>query len=154
MRKLVVFLFIVFMTIPAKAQFALKGGVSFDKSELSNYVVTGQFYRDLLVVSGDLYIPTQEGEKLSGAGRIGLGFGGYRLRVAGDILGKYENDNWKCGFGFEGNLRLYDAIGLFVRWDQMYPITKKNGHNEVQWKCKSSELSVGVVIDLTNGSCY
>jgi hypothetical protein len=140
--------------MPIRAQFALKGGVSFAKDKISNYVVTGQFYKDLLVVSGDLLIPTQEGEKLSCAGRIGLGFGGYRLRVVGDIVGRYENDNWKCGFGFEGNLRLYGPIGLFVRWDQMYPINKKDDYNAVLWNCKRSEVLVGIVIDLINGSCY
>jgi hypothetical protein len=154
MKKLVIFLFAIMMAMPVGAQFALKGGVSFDKNELSNYVVTGQFYKDLLVVSGDLFIPTQKDEKLSGAGRIGLGFGGYRFRFAADIGATYEDDKWKCGFGVEGNLRLYGPIGMFVRWSQMYPITKKNDHNEVQWKCKRSEVSVGVVIDLTNGSCY
>jgi hypothetical protein len=142
------------MAMPIRAQFALKGGVSFAKDKISNYVVTGQFYKDLLVVSGDLLIPTQEGEKLSCAGRIGLGFGGYRLRVVGDIVGRYENDNWKCGFGFEGNLRLYGPIGLFVRWDQMYPINKKDDYNAVLWNCKRSEVLVGIVIDLINGSCY
>ena len=154
MKKLAVFLFAIMMVMPAGAQFALKGGVSFAENEISNYVVTGQFYKDLLVVSGDLLIPTQEGEKLSGAGRIGLGFGGYRLRVAGDIVGRYENANWKCGFGFEGNLRLYGPIGLFVRWEQMYPINKKDDHNAVLWNCKRSEVSVGIVIDLINGGCY
>jgi len=154
MKKLVVFLFVIMMAMPVGAQFALKGGLSFAKNEVSNYVVTGQFYKDLLVVSGDLLIPTQEGKKLSGAGRIGLGFGGYRLRVAGDIGGMYENDHWKCGFGFEGNLRLYSSIGLFLRWSQMYPISKKRDHNEVLWDSKRSEVSVGLVIDLSKGRCY
>jgi hypothetical protein len=154
MKKLAIFLFAIIMAMPAGAQFALKGGVSFSKNELSNYVVTAQFYKDLLVVSGDLLIPTHDGQKLAGAGRIGLGFGGYRLRVAGDVGGMYENDHWKCGFGFEGNLRLYGPIGLFVRWDQMYPINKKDDHNEVSWDSKRSEVVVGVVIELFNGSCY
>ena len=73
MKKLVVLLFAIMMAMPAGAQFALKGGVSFSKNELSNYVVTAQFYKDLLVVSGDLLIPTHDGQKLAGAGRIGLG---------------------------------------------------------------------------------
>lgn len=154
MKKLIIFLFAIMMAMPVGAQFALKGGVSFAKNEVSNYVVTGQFHKDLLVVSGDLLIPTQKGEDLSGAGRIGLGFGGYRFRFAADIGGMYENDHWKCGFGFEGNLRLYGPIGMFVRWSQMYPISKKKDHNEVLWDRKRSEVSVGVVIELANGSCY
>lgn len=153
MKKVVIFLFVITMAIPARAQLALKGGVSFSKNELSNYVITGQFYKDLLVVSGDLLIPTHDGEKVSGAGRIGLGFGGYRFRVAADIGGMYKDDHWKCGFGFEGNLRLYGPIGLFIRWDQMYPITKRYDHNEVSWDRKRSEIVVGVVIELTNGRC-
>ena len=154
MKKLIVFLLVIMMAVPVCAQFAIKGGVSFAEKELSNYVVTGQFYKELLVLSGDLYIPTQKGEKVSGGGRIGIGFGSYRFRFAGDVGGMYENDNWKCGFGVEGNLRLYGPIGMFVRWSQMYPITKKNNHNEVSWNRKRSEVSVGIVIDLINGGCY
>ena len=58
MKKLVIILFVILITIPAEAQFALKGGVSYAKDELSSYVVTGQFYKYLLVVSGDVFIPT------------------------------------------------------------------------------------------------
>ena len=154
MGKIAVFLFAIFMTIPAKAQFALKGGVSFDKNELSNYVVTGQFYKDLLVVSGDLLIPTQKNEKLSGSGRIGLGLGGYRFRVAGDLVATYEPKNWRCGCGAEANLRLYGPIGIFGRWSRTFPIAKKCNRDEVLWKRGRSEFSVGIVIDLINGSCY
>ena len=153
MKKLVVFLFVITMVMPVKAQFALKGGVAFDKDVLSNYVVTGQFYQDLLVVSGDLFIPTQKDEKLSGAGRVGIGLGYDRFRFAADIGATYEDDKWRCGFGVEGNLRLYGPIGMFVRYSQMYPISKDD-HNEVKWKCKRSEVSVGIVTDLVNGRCY
>lgn len=154
MKKSVVFLLIVFMTSPAEAQFALKSGVSYSKKELSSYVVTGQFYKDLLVLSGDLYIPTQKNEKLSGGGRIGLGFGGYRFRIAGDVGATYGDKKWRCGCGAEANLRLCGPVGVFARWSRTFPIAKKCDHDEVLWKRGRSEVSVGIVIDLINGSCY
>ena len=154
MKKLTFFLFAIFMVVPAKSQFAIKGGVSFDKNELSSYVVTGQFYRDLLVVSGDLLIPTQKNEKLSGSGRMGLGFGSYRFRVAGDLVATYETKNWRCGCGAEANLRLYGPVGIFGRWTRTFPIAKKCDHKEVIWGNGRSEFSLGIVIDLINGRCY
>ena len=153
MKKLVIFLFAIMMAIPVGAQFALKGGVSFDKNELSNYVVTGQFYKDLLVLSGDIYIPTQRYEKLSCSGRIGLGFGSYRIRFAGDIGAIYGANKWKCGFGAEANLRLYGPVGIFGRWTRTFPIAKKCDHKEVIWGNGRSEFSLGIVIDLINGRC-
>ena len=154
MKKLIFFFLVIFVTIPLRAQFALKGGVSFADKELSNYVVTGQFYKDLLVLSGDLYIPTQKYEKISGGGRIGLGFGSYRFRVAGDIGATYGSDKWKCGCGAEANLRLCGPIGVFGRWSRMFPIDKKCGHKKILWENGCSEISVGIVIDLVNGRCY
>ena len=153
MRKLV-FLLITLVSLPLRAQFALKGGISFAEKELSNYVVTGQFYKDLLVLSGDLYIPTQKHEKLSGGGRIGIGFGSYRFRIAGDIGATYGADKWKCGCGVEGNLRLYGPIGVFGRWSRMFPIDKRCDHKEILWGKGRSEISVGIVIDLINRRCY
>ncbi len=154
MKKLIFFFLVIFVTIPLRAQFALKGGVSFAEKELSNYVVTGQFYKDLLVLSGDLYIPTQKHEKLSGGGRIGIGFGSYRFRIAGDIGATYGADKWKCGCGVEGNLRLYGPIGVFGRWSRMFPIDKRCDHKEILWAEGRSEISVGIVIDLINRRCY
>ena len=154
MKKLVFFLLITLTSLPLKAQFALKGGVSFDKNELSNYVVTGQFYQDLLVLSGDLYIPTQKHEKLSGGGRIGIGLGSYRFRVAGDIGATYGSDNWKCGCGAEVNLRLCGIVWVFGRWSRMFPIDKRCDHKEILWGEGRSEISVGIVIDLINRRCY
>jgi hypothetical protein len=154
MKKLIFFLLIALSSLPLKAQFALKGGASFAEKELTNYVVTGQFYKDLLVVSGDLLIPTQKNEKLSGSGRIGLGFGGCRFRIAGDLVATYETKNWRCGCGAEANLRLYGPIGIFGRWSRTFPIAKRCNRDEVLWKRGRSELSVGIVIDLINGRCY
>ena len=154
MKKLIFFLLIALSSLPLKAQFALKGGVSFAEKELTNYVVTGQFYKDLLVVSGDLLIPTQKNEKLSGSGRIGLGVGGCRFRIAGDLVATYETKNWRCGCGAEANLRLYGPIGIFGRWSRTFPIAKRCNRDEVLWKRGRSELSVGIVIDLINGRCY
>ena len=154
MKKLVFFLLITLTSLPLKAQFALKGGVSFAKNEASSFVVTGQFYRDLLVASADIFIPTQRPSDIAGAGRIGIGFGGDRFRVAADILAMYQTKNWRCGFGFEGNLRLYGPIGIFARYARTYPISKNIGYDEVLWKRKRSEISLGIVIDVINGRCY
>ena len=154
MRKLILFFVVVILTtIPVRAQFALKSGISFNKNELSEFILTGQFYQDLLVLSGDLYIPTQKHQRLSGGGRIGIGFGNYRIRFGGDIGAKYEFKTWRIGYGAEANLRLYQQVGVFVRWARTYPILKICNHNMIAWKCGDSEISVGVVIDLTK-SCY
>ena len=154
MRKLAVFLFVILMTMTARAQFALKGGISFNKNELSNYVVTGQFYKDLLVLSGDLYVPTQEHEKVSSGARIGLGVGSYRIRFGGDIGGRYQFSQWRIGYGVECNLRLYRQVGVFARWTKIYPILKICNHNIVAWRCGNSEVSIGITIDLINIKYY
>jgi hypothetical protein len=154
MKKLVFFLLIILVSLPLKAQFALKGGVSLAEKELSNYVVTGQLYKDLLVLSGDLYIPAQKHEKISGGGRIGIGFGSYRFRIAGDVGAIYGANKWQCGCGAEANLRLCGPVGIFGRWSRMFPIDKKCGHKEILWENGRSEISIGIVIDLVNGRCY
>ena len=154
MKKLVFFLFVVFATIPVRGQFALKGGVTYSEKELSNYLATAQFYQDLLVVSGDLFIPTQKNEKISGGGRIGLGLGGYRFRVVADVGAFYGDKNWKFGCGAEANLRLCGPIGIFGRWSRMFPIDKKCDRKEILWERGCTEFSVGVTIDLINGRCY
>jgi hypothetical protein len=154
MKKLIVFLFVILLTLPVEAQFALKGGVSFAKNELRNYVVTGQFYKELLVLSGDVLIPTQKTEDISGGGRIGIGFGGDRLRLAADVGAFYEKKIWRLGYGVEANLRLFGPIGMFGRWSMSYPVSKKENHNEVLWEHSRSEISVGIVIELINGRCY
>ena len=153
MKKLAFFLFIILVPISAKAQFALKGGISYAKNEVSNYVVTGQFYQDLLVLSADLYMPTEKIDNLSGSGRIGFGFGDYRIRFAGDLVAMYEDKHWRCGCGVEANLRLSGPIGAFVRWGRTFPIEKDGDHDEVIWRNGRSELSLGIVIDLTR-RCY
>lgn len=154
MKKLTFFWLVILMTMPVRAQFALKGGISFNKNEISSYVLTGQYYQDLLIVSGDLFIPTQKYEKVSGGARIGLGLGNYLLRFGGDMGAKYESNHWRIGYGVEGNLRLYRQIGVFVRWAKTYPIYNKCGHNVVFWRRGRSEFFVGVVIDLSIKKCY
>ena len=154
MKMLVIILFVILITIPAEAQFALKGGVSYAKDELSSYVVTGQFYKDLLVVSGDVFIPTQKTDEISGGGRIGLGLGGDRLRFVADLGAVYEKKNFRFGYGTELNLKLLNPIGIFVRWSQTYPISKDDNYDAVQWRCRRSEVTLGIVIDLINGRCY
>jgi len=154
MKKLAIFLFGILVSLPIEAQFALKGGISCTKDELSSYVVTGQFYQDLLVVSGDLLIPTHKNEKLSGGGRIGIGLGGNRARFVADIGAAYENEEFRFGYGSELNLRLLGPIGMFVRWSQTHPIPNDNEYKVDLWKYRRSEVSIGIVIDLVNGSHY
>jgi hypothetical protein len=148
MKKLVFFLFIIFVSVPVEAQFALKGGVSYAKNEVSNYVVTGQFYKELLVLSADLIMPTEKIDNLSGSGRIGLGFGDRRIRFAGDLVATYEDQNWRCGCGVEANLKLFSVLGAFARWSRTFPIAKNGDHDEVIWGNGRSEFSLGIVIDL------
>ena len=154
MKKLIVFLFVILVSLPIEAQFAFKGGISYAKDELSSYVVTGQFYQDLLVVSGDVFIPTEKTDEISGAGRIGIGFGGYRIRFAADIGAVYEKKNFRFAYGTELNLRLFGPVGIFTRWSQTYPISKDDNHDEVLWRCRRSEVTLGIVIDLINGRRY
>lgn len=153
MRKLVFFLLITFVTLPLRAQFALKGGVTCSEKNLSNYVVTGQFYQDLLVLSGDLYVPTQKDEKISCGGRIGIGFGSYRFRISGDVGAIYCEKNWRCGCGAEANLRLCGPVGIFGRWSRTFPIDKRCDRKEILWGKGRSEFSVGVTIDFFKGRC-
>ena len=154
MKKLLVFfLFAILLAMPTRAQFALKAGISFDKNEISSCVVTGQFHKDLLVISGDLFIPPQKQEKLSGGARIGLGFGNYHIRLVGDIGGRYQYSQWRIGYGAEGNLRLYHQVGIFVRWEKTYPILQVCNHQMIGWYWGRSEVSLGVTIEISGG-CY
>ena len=153
MRKIAVFLFIVFMTISSRGQFTLKGGVLFTEEELTNYVVTGQFYKELLVVSGDLYVPLSNSDNLSGNGRIGLGFGSDRFRISTDLIVGYVDRRWRCGCGAEANLRLCGAIGVFARWSRIFHIVKKrrDDHQKILWDRGRSEISFGLTFDLSGG---
>ena len=153
MKKVLFTLLIVLLAIPAKAQFDLKGGISLEKNEIKNFVVTGQFYRDLLVLSGDLFIPTQKNEKLAGGGRIGLNIGSNRIRFAGDIGGKYQNENWNLGCGAECNIKLLGPVGVFGRWSRYFPIRKQCDHTKIHWGDGYSEFSFGIAIDLVNRGC-
>ena len=154
MKKIVILLVMVWVTIPAEAQLAIKGGLSYARNETSSYVVTAQFYRDLLVVSGDVFIPTQRPQDVYGGGRIGIGFGGSRIRFAADVGGIYERKNFRFGYGAEVNLRLYGPVGLFTRWARTHPITKKSDYNDIAWSCKRSEISLGIVVDLIDWGFY
>ena len=153
MKKVLILLFIA-TTLPVKAQFALKGGVIYSEKEITNFVVTGQFYKDLLAISGDVFIPTQKSQKISGDGRIGLNLGTYRFRIIGDIGAMYENDIWRCAGGVEANVRLFGPIGMFGRWQRSFPITTDDEHTKIRWCQGRSDLSIGITIDLGNGRCY
>ena len=154
MKKVLFTLLIVLLAIPAKAQFDLKGGISLEKNEIKNFVVTGQFHKDLLALSGDLLIPTQKNEKLAGGGRIGLNIGNNRFFLIGDVGGKYQYETWNLGCGVEGNIKLFGPVGVFGRWSRYFPIYKQCDRTKIHWDKGYSELSFGIAIDLVSGGCY
>ena len=154
MKKILILLFIV-TALPIKAQFALKGGVVYADKELTNFNVTGQFYKDFLAISGEVFIPSQQSRKVSGAGRIGLNLGNYGFRFVADLGAMYEEDIWRCAGGCELNIRLYGPIGIFGRWQRSFPITSDDDHTKIRWCQGRSDLSVGITIDLVNNRrCY
>ena len=153
MKKLLILLFIV-LALPASAQFALKGGVIYADKELTNFLVTGQFYREYLAISGDVFIPTQKSQKVSGDGRIGINLGTYKFRVVGDIGAMYENDAWRCAGGVEVNFKLFGPVGMFGRFQRSFPITTDDDHTRIRWCQGRSDLSIGIAIDLVKMRCY
>ena len=153
MKKLTVLLMILMSVATTHAQFALKGGISYSRNEIANYLITGQFHRELLVASIDLMIPMERPEDIAISGRMGIGTNGDRFRLATDIGAIYKMGNWRVGYSIEGNIRLYGPIGMFARWARTYPICQRYGRNEIGWGCQQSEISIGIVIEL-DGDCY
>ena len=153
MRKILILLLIV-IALPASAQFDLKGGIVYADKELTNFAVTGQFYKDYLAVSGDVFIPTQKSQKVSGAGRIGLNLGSYRCRIVGDIGVMYEDDIWRCAGGVEVNIRLFGPVSMYGRWQRSFPITTDDEHTCIRWCQGRSDFSVGIAINLAYRRCY
>ena len=155
MRKIVILLLIA-ITLPASAQFALKGGVTIADKELRNCAVTGQYYYQFLAISGDVYIPTAKSAKVAGGGRIGLNLGNYGFRIVGDIGGMYDDDTWNCLCGAELNIRLGGPVGMFGRFQRSFPITTDccDDKTKIRWDRGRSDFLVGITIDLFNGRCY
>ena len=154
MRKLV-FLFLIVLTLPVSAQFALKGGVTIADKELRNAAVTGQYYYQCLAISGDLYIPTAKSAKVAGGGRIGLNLGNYGFRIVGDIGGIYDDDTWNALAGIELNIRLGGPVGMFGRFQRTFPILRDryDESTKIHWDRGRSDFQVGITIDLVSGRC-
>jgi hypothetical protein len=153
MKKILILLLIA-IALPVSAQFDLKGGIVYADKELTNFAVTGQFYKDYLAVSGDVFIPTQKSQKVSGAGRIGLNLGSYRCRIIGDIGAMYEDDIWRCAGGVEANIRLFGPVSMYGRWQRSFPITTDDDHTRIRWCQGRSDFSVGIAINLAYRRCY
>ena len=151
MKKLIILFLTILISITAQAQFAIKGGMSFAKYETKTVVVTGQYNYGLLVVSSDIFIPTTKTDKVSAAGRVGIGIGGDLIRIVGDAVIRYENKYFRCGYGGEINLNLVGPFGVFTRWSKTYPIIENCGYPEVLWGYGRNEFSFGIKFDLTEG---
>ena len=154
MKRVIFILLMLLVSITVQAQFVIKGGMSYAKYENKTVVVTGQYNRGLLVVSSDVLIPTINTEKVSAAGRVGVGIGVDLIRFVGDVLIRYENEYFRCGYGGEINLNLVGPFGVFTRWSRTYPIIENCGYPEVFWKCGRNEFSFGLTINLTEGGCF
>ena len=151
MKKIIILLVMVWVTIPAEAQLALKGGISYAQSEAKTVALTAQYTQGLLVVSSDIFIPTIKTEKVSAAGRVGIGFGGDIIKVVGDGVIRYEDKIFRCGYGAEVNLTLIEPVGIFARWSMTYPIMENGGYPQVLWKCGRNELTFGILANLDWG---
>lgn len=154
MKKVVILLLMILMSTTAQAQFLIKGGLSYARTENKTVVLTGQFNRGLLVVSSDVFIPTVKTEKVSVAGRVGVGIGGDLVRVAADALIRYENSYFRFGYGGEVNLNIIAPVGIFARWSMSYPILENCGYPEIFWGCGRNEFSFGLSLQLTEGRCF
>lgn len=154
MKRAILILLTILISVTVQAQFAIKGGMSYAKYETKTVMVTGQYSRGLLVVSSDIFIPTINTEKVSAAGRVGVDIGIDLIRFVGDVLIRYENESFRCGYGGEINLNLVGPFGVFTRWSRTYPIMENCGYPEVFWQCSRNEFSFGLTIDLTEGRYY
>ena len=154
MKRVIFILLMLLVSITAQAQFVIKGGMSYAKYENKTVMVTGQYNRGLLVVSSDVFIPTINTDKVSAAGRVGVGIGGDLVRVAADALIRYENNYFRFGYGGEINLNIISPVGIFARWSMSYPILENCGYPEIFWGCGRNEFSFGLLLQLTEGGCF
>ena len=150
MKKFIVLLVIVWMTVPASAQFAIKGGWSRNENETARYVVSTQYYQDLLAISSDVFIPTNKCEEISVAGRFGLNLGEDWIRFVADLVGTYERRSFRGGFGGELNLRLLGPLGAFARYARTYPLTSYSKCSSVRWDLGRNEICFGILLDIGN----
>ena len=149
MKKFIVLLVIVWMTVPASAQFAIKGGWSRIQNETARYVVSTQYYQDLMAIGSDVVIPANKCEEISVSGRFGLNLGEDWIRFVADLVGTYERRSLRGGFGGEVNLRLLGPLGVFARYSKTYPISSHNNNcSLVRWDHGRNEIYFGILVDI------
>lgn len=149
MKKFILLLIVVWMAVPANAQFALKGGWSRIENETARYVVSTQYYQDLVAIGSDVVIPTNKCEEISVSGRFGLNLGEDWIRIVADLVGTYERRSFRGGFGGEINMRLLGPLGIFARYSKTYPFSSWNDDcTIVRWNCGRNEIYFGILVDI------
>lgn len=149
MKKFILLLAVVCMTVPASAQFAIKGGWSRIENETARYVVSTQYYQDLFAIGSDVLIPSNKCEEIVVSGRFGLNLGGEWIRFVADLVGTYERRSFRAGFGGEVNLRLLGPLGAFARYSRTYPVSSYNNNcSLVRWDHGRNEIYFGVLVDI------
>ena len=137
------------MTIPATAQFAIKGGKSCMRNETTKYVVSTQYYQDFFAISSDVFIPSNKCEEISASGRLGLNLDGEWIRFVADLVGTYEKRDFRGGFGGEVNLRLLGSLGVFARYSRTYPFSSYyNDCRFMRWEYGRNEIYFGIFVDI------
>ena len=148
MKKIILLLVVVWMTTPVWAQFAIKGGWSCMNEGTAKYVVSTQYYQDLVAISSDVFIPSNKCEEISVSGRFGLNLGDEWIRVVADLVGTYERKSFRGGFGGEVNLRLLGPLGIFGRYSRTYPFSSYNNCSLARWDYGRNEIYFGVLVDI------
>ena len=149
MKKFLLLLAVVCMTVPASAQFAIKGGCSRIENETARNVVSTQYYQDLFAIGSAVLIPSNKCEEIAVSGRFGLNLGGEWIRFVADLVGTYERRSFRAGFGGEVNLRLLGPLGAFARYSRTYPVSSYNNNcSLVRWDHGRNEIYFGVLVDI------
>ena len=148
MKRLILLLAIIWLVIPAQAQLAIKGGLACRKDYPTQRVVTGQYYRDFMAISSDVYIPHCKEDNLSVSARAGINLGGEWIRFVADAIGICENKQFRAGYGVELNLMFLGPLGLFARWSETYAVFGGKTCSSVWWNDGRKEVSFGVQISI------
>jgi len=150
MKRLIILLAIVWVAVPAQAQLAVKGGLSYAEAKTKMVALTAQYTQSLLVVSTDVFIPTVNTDKVSADARVGVGFGGSLIKVVGDGVLRYEDKIFRLGYGVEVNLNLIEPVGIFARWSRTYPTAENSGYPQIL-KSGRNQLTFGILANLDWG---
>ena len=151
MKRIIFLLIVVWMTTPTMAQFAIKGGWIRMNDETTKYVVSTQYYQDLVAISSDVLIPSNHCEEIAASGRFGLNLGSEWIRFVADFVGTYEKRNFRGGFGGEVNLKLLGSLGVFARYSRTYPFSSwHNNCSLARWDYGRNEVCLGILVDVGN----